>query len=155
MAEAVLNFGKVLEALFGTISRDNMRTELRRLGYTREEVEHRFIACMALRNEISVGHVSLAVYSSEQIAILQAYTAKAEGNFRELLERVSDRLEGGSYKLPPTGHLAVDKTKQKVIERIAAALERVSVDQDGSVRQVELAANGETPPYRDSKDFGR
>jgi len=58
MSEAILNFSKVLEALFPPHgdgrSIDAARSGLKQLGYTEEELERDFIPAIALRNGIDV-----------------------------------------------------------------------------------------------------
>jgi hypothetical protein len=56
LSEAILNFSKVLEILYGTKPLDNVKTGLKALNYTREEIEHDFLSIIDLRNSMDVGH---------------------------------------------------------------------------------------------------
>ena len=91
MAEVILNLSKVLEVLFPPggdgKTRDAARVGLRQLGYADAEIERLFLRAMALRNEIDVGHVSLALLTRRQLSILHGYTEGAERAFREMLDR--------------------------------------------------------------------
>jgi hypothetical protein len=109
MSESILNFSKVLEALFpphgngGSI--DAARTGLKLLGYTEEEIERDFIPAIALRNGIDVGHVHLSIFTHTQLRILHDYTENVEHKFRELLRRTLNKVQDGSYTIVPFTNL--------------------------------------------------
>ena len=69
VAEVLLNLAKTLEVLFPPNgdghTRDAVRTGLRTLGLSDNQIEYDFIPAMALRNEIDVGHVELGLFTME------------------------------------------------------------------------------------------
>ena len=114
MAESVLNLSKVLEILFGP-RRDNVRSELLKLGYSSEEIEGDFIPIMILRNEFDVGHVSISLLKPEQLKALYGYLEQTESNFRGLLRRLLDQVRDGTFKLDQDYDLTLDKDKRKIM----------------------------------------
>lgn len=65
VADVMLNLSKTLEVLFPPdsdgMTRNAVRLGLRQLGYADDSIESDFIPALALRNQIDVGHVSLAL----------------------------------------------------------------------------------------------
>ena len=105
VAEIVLNLAKSLEVLFPPAgdghTRDAARAGLRNLGYSEDQIECHFIPAMALRNEIDVGHVELGLFTMDQLKTIHAFTERAEGAFREMLERLLSRVESGQADVAP------------------------------------------------------
>lgn len=105
MAEAILNLAKTLEVLFPPSgdgrTRDSVRSGLATLGYSSEEIERSFVPAIALRNEIDVGHVSLALFKRRHLTIIHRYTEEAEQAFRDLLNRVLRAIRDGGFNPPP------------------------------------------------------
>jgi|SRR5882724_6157648 len=122
MSEAILNFSKVLEALFPPHgdgrSIDAARSGLKQLGYTEEELERDFIPAIALRNGIDVGHVHLSVFTHTQLRVLHDYTENAENRFRELLRRALNKVQDGSYTIIPYTDFKATPELIRVIDRI-------------------------------------
>lgn len=104
MAEVILNLAKTLEALFppksGGQSRDSVRRGLKSLGYSEDDIEASFVPAMALRNEIDVGHVQLGLFRPDQLAAIHAYTERAEGEFRSMLDKLLVAVESGELEIP-------------------------------------------------------
>ena len=105
IAEVVLNLAKSLEVLFPPggdgRTRDAARVGLRNLDFPEDQIECDFIPAMALRNEIDVGHVELGLFKMEQLKTIHAFTERAEGAFREMLERFLSRVESGQADIAP------------------------------------------------------
>lgn len=96
MAETILNFSKVLQALFGE-KMDNVRNGLASIGYSSDEIEMDFIPLMVLRNHFDVGHVQRIMPKSEQMQVLYQYLSGAEDKFRDLLKQVFDGIMNGKF----------------------------------------------------------
>jgi hypothetical protein len=122
MAEAVLNFSKVLEVLFPADgdgkSRDAARAGLKRLEFTEAEIEGSFIPAMALRNEIGVGHTQLGLFTMEQLRVIHAYTAQAETAFRKMFDRLLKAIEAGPFDVEPHVLESASPTAVAIVERI-------------------------------------
>lgn len=122
LAEVILNFSKVLEVLFPPAgdgkTRDAVRAGLRQLGYCDDDIEKLFLPAMALRNEIDVGHVELALFSIKQLSAIHAYTEVAEASFKELLNRVFSQIADGSWSLSPFVNVGLPRGTRKVISRL-------------------------------------
>lgn len=103
MAEVILNLAKTLEVLFppegDRLSRDSARRGLKLLDYSEDEIEASFIPVMALRNEIDVGHVELGLFKPEHLAAIHAYTERAEGEFRSMLDKLLAAVESGKLEI--------------------------------------------------------
>jgi hypothetical protein len=126
MAEAILNFAKVLDVLFiscGEVSRDEVRNDLTALGYSQDAIERDFIPVMLLRNEFDIAHVALTVPTTEQLDTLHRYTEKAEGAFRELLRRILTKVEEeGLSLLPPPEREERNARKAETLRRLRQAI---------------------------------
>jgi hypothetical protein len=124
MAEVILNLSKVLEVLFppggNGKSRDAVRTGLQELGYAAAEIEGLFLPAMALRNEIDVGHVSLALLTRRHLSVIHAYTQCAERAFRELLERTLNAVAAGKWDVEALTDPKPSESVLEIIERLTA-----------------------------------
>jgi hypothetical protein len=121
MSEVLLNLSKTLETLFPgspgeTI--ESARAGLKRLGYSSKEVEKNFIPAIALRNNIDVGHVSLTIFTTDQLSILHQYTEEAEKAFREMLIRVFDLMTSDEFVSVPYSDSKSHSDASAVIERL-------------------------------------
>jgi len=119
LSEALLNLAKVIDSLFGP-SRECQRAELRKVGFSDQEIESKLIPIMVVRNEFDVAHVSLASLSSDQLALLHDVAASAEAGCRDLLKRVIAKVKEATYALPPDPDLRLEKKKLKVLGRLMA-----------------------------------
>lgn len=124
LAESLLNLTKVLEVLYGP-SRDNVRTSLAKLGYTTEQIERDFIPAMLLRNSVDVGHPMLGLLKPRQLETLQRYTDRAEGSFRELLQRIFRAIEDGRLEIASYGIDTIDAGTQRAIEALGQRLDEL------------------------------
>jgi hypothetical protein len=123
LAEALLNFNKVLEVLYGP--RDQVRTSLAQLGYTAEEIERDFIPSMLLRSSIDVGHPMLALFTLHQLETLHRYADRAERAFRDLLQRLFQAIEAGRLDIPSYETDHVDPKTQRTIETLRQRLDQL------------------------------
>ena len=105
LPEVLLNLAKTLEAVFppggGEGTMDAARSGLRQLGFAGEEIERDFIPAIALRNHVGVGHVVMALFTTDQLQVLHAYTERAETIFRQLLESIIQKIESGEFEITP------------------------------------------------------
>jgi hypothetical protein len=126
MSESVLNLAKVLESLFPPggdgRTRDAARKGLSAVGYTQEEIEEWFVPALALRSELDVAHVWLALLASDQIEALTAYAEHAIDRFRDLLNKVAKLSIDGDVLIPEYAPVAADANAAAVIDAIAARM---------------------------------
>lgn len=128
LAEAILNFAKVLEVLFppskdkGTL--DAARAGLAGLGYSEDAVEGAFIPALVLRNGFDSGHADLTIFTPKQLSVIHDYAEGAEESFRELLRRVIERVGGGGASIAPGDASRPDAAQLRVLERLEAATAR-------------------------------
>lgn len=130
LAESILNFSKVLEVLFPgppqqTIS--SARAGLAQLGYSENDQDDLFIPAIALRNRIGVGHVDLTIFTSAQLESIHEYCEHASTSFRELLNRMFDRIADGSYDVAPGEASHPEPEDLRIIGRLDAARARRAV----------------------------
>jgi hypothetical protein len=113
-----------LQVLFGE-KRDDVRHELLRCGYSKEEIEKQFIPVMTLRAEFDVGHASLAILKQDQLDALYRFLNNAEPYFRELLKRVFEKTKNKNYspKSDPDD-LYLKKEKLKTMNSLRAVFEQ-------------------------------
>jgi hypothetical protein len=123
MSEALLNLAKVLEVLFPPggdgKTRDAARRGLRQLGYSNADIERLFLPAMALRNELDVGHASLALLTRSQLSVIHAYTEVAETAFREMLNRVVNAVVSGKMEIVNGEDSKPSQSVLKLIQRLA------------------------------------
>ena len=114
MSEVILNLCKSLEVLFGG-SRDKVRESLRRLSYSKSDIEGKYIPLMLLRNELDVGHVSLSTLDSDKLNDLYEFLVHAESNMKNLLVKVIESLANEDFTLP---EYDLNSEKNKFLEKI-------------------------------------
>jgi len=121
MAEAILNFNKVLVILFGD-SRDEIRNGLRSFGYEDKEIEAEFIPLKLLRDFLDVGHPRTVLLEKEQLKILYVYLFNVELTYKKLFERIFDKIkkEGITFD---AGKLKMDKNEKCKFDRL---IEKIS-----------------------------
>lgn len=124
LSEALLNFNKVLEVLYGPC-RDQVRTSLTQLGYTAEEIERDFIPSMLLRNSIDVGHPMLALFTQRQLKTLHRYADRAERAFRDFLQRLFQVVEAGRLDIPRYDIGRLDPETRRTIENLRQRLDQL------------------------------
>lgn len=123
MSEAIVNLSKILESLFPPADKDqgsidSARFGLKKLDYDENRIESNFVPAIALRNNIDSGHVDLSIFTLEQLTILQSYTEAAEDIFRELLSKVFEEIENGTYEVEQYEESGHRKEAAKIIERL-------------------------------------
>jgi hypothetical protein len=126
MAESILNLAKTLEVLFPPdgdgLTREAARRGLRKLGYDDLEIERDFLPAMALRSEIDVAHVTLAVFTRTELTTLYTYTERAEEAFRDMLRKVLESVENGTIQWPQDD-LTPRAESRALIRRLASYYE--------------------------------
>jgi hypothetical protein len=127
LAEALLNYAKILEVLFPPAnnlqSRESIRAGLLLLEYTDETIERDYMSAIALRNEIDVAHVDLTLFTSQHLKALHKYTLHAERTFRSLLARVSSRLVAGTFVPVVWTPHGVDARTRDLLDRLTTNMD--------------------------------
>jgi hypothetical protein len=128
LPEMVLNFSKALEVLFPPAgdgrTRDAVRAGLRSLGFSETDIEADYIPALALRNEIGVGHVALALFKVDQLSVIHGYVEHAESAFKILFSRIFEKLETCSFDIEPYEPKSADGEAVQIIERLRQHEER-------------------------------
>lgn len=123
--DIILNLCKVLEALFPPTNdgqtRESARKGLETLGYTKVEIERDFLPIMALRDNMDSGHIKLFKITKEKFQILYKYTDRANGIFKQMLQKLISKIQEGQYF--PISY-AVSQTKKKVADKVIEKIER-------------------------------
>lgn len=125
LSESLLNYAKVLEALFpggASGSIDAARTGLQSLGIDPAQIEALYVPALALRNAVDVAHPTLAAFDNHQLATLDAYASRAEAAFRRMLGLVFERIAEGTLVLAAPPDTKPSGATLKVLQRIAEAL---------------------------------
>ena len=101
MPECILNLEKSLTILLAKSekSRDEVREQLKILGYCDEQIDGDFIPIMILRAKFDVAHPRLAVFPIDQLQTVYDYLIRSEECMRKLFRRVLDRVADGTYQL--------------------------------------------------------
>lgn len=124
MAETILNYAKCLDILFVTSedTRDDLRNGLKALGYGNDEIEGDFVPITILRSWIDVAHPRIAIYKSTDLQVLYRYMALSEDKFRDLIRRMIDRVQNGTYVLPDREDLSLDSEERKGMDRLVSQM---------------------------------
>jgi hypothetical protein len=129
MAEAILNLAKVLEVLFKQSEnwRDEIRNELRTLGYGDDQIERDFITVVFLRNSFDVGHPRLLSFPQTDLQILYAFLSNVFPAFSTLLSRILEKVERGEYSVRQSRNERVEdsndsRTWETIINNIRSRL---------------------------------
>ena len=125
MAESILNMCKTMEILFvdSDDSRNDIRRELVKLGYTDEEIEGDFIPLLILRSHVDVAHPKVAIHSKRQLRTVYRYLASSEDCLRKLIKRVIEYVEAGTYQILPTDDLTLDDADKKGMNQLVETME--------------------------------
>jgi hypothetical protein len=124
LPEMLLNLAKSLEVLFHPGRRDDVRAGLAALGFETEWGEKYIVPAIALRNELDVGHVTLAVFSQAQLEAVHAYVEQAEERFRDLFSRVLERFRDGTFVPAPYDDAKPSRKALRLIRRLHEAFAR-------------------------------
>lgn len=100
LPEVALNLCKTLDVLF-TDNRDGLRDDLRKLGFTAEEIETRYVGLTLLRNQLDVAHPTLGIPTEEERRIFDSFVSGALSHVREVLKRVVEQSIKGEYEIRP------------------------------------------------------
>lgn len=125
MAESILNFSKSLEILFSTSenTKDDIRRELKKLGFTNDYIEGDFIPLLILRSWVDVAHPRVAIFKRDDLKILYKYLALSEEKLRSLLKLVLKQVDGGTYKIPQEQDLSLNNKDRQGIDKLIATME--------------------------------
>jgi hypothetical protein len=123
-AEAILNYAKMLQVIFGTESRDEMTDRLVALGIDRAEVARTYIPAMRLRNDLDIGHPATALFTIEQSSILGQYARLAHTEFKKLAVQIVDAVESGSLRLPEGESYTPSAKRARMIDELGEGLRR-------------------------------
>ena len=121
MAEAVLNMTKSLQIMFGE-SRDEVREELKMLGYSADDIEGDFIPLMILRSKFDVGHPRLAIFRKDQLQVLYSYLSQSDSRFRELFRRLLGAVQKGEYEISQVRDLRLDTGEQREFDQLIESM---------------------------------
>jgi hypothetical protein len=127
MAEVVLNYYKVLEILFvysDDKSMDDVRKALPEFGYSKDEIEEKFIPIIILRNFFDVGHVTIQAFKQEQLDVLHEIVNSSENYFNELLKRVIYKVQDRNYTPKRDSDLKPNKNKMKKLNDLIRTYEK-------------------------------
>ena len=123
-AEILLNYCKVLEALFGN-SRDSIRGQMRLLGYEDAQVESVFIPITLLRNHFDIAHVRLSGPADIENSRITQYIIILESRVGDLIKRVLDKCRRGEYELiPDNAEQGYSDAEQREWDKINESIER-------------------------------
>jgi hypothetical protein len=126
MAEAILNCAKILEVLFppkGAIKTiDAARIGLSLIGYSKDEIEKKFVPVMILRNQVDSAHVFLSIFTIEELTTIHKYTERLESYFRELLNRVIAQIRDNKFKLESYELSPADTDLKKFVSMLAKSM---------------------------------
>lgn len=125
MAESILNFSKSLEILFSTSenTKDDIRRELKKLGFTNDYIEGDFIPLLILRSWVDVAHPRVAIFKRDDLKILYKYLALSEEKLRSLLKLVLKQVDRGTYKIPQEQDLSLNNKDRQGIDKLIATME--------------------------------
>lgn len=96
---------------------------IRALGYSNDQIEGSFIPVIALRNYIDVGHLFLSILKRKQLNTIYLFTENIEDIFRQLLRKIFNAMNSGTFYIKEYDELTPKKNVQKIIERMNCQLE--------------------------------
>jgi hypothetical protein len=120
MAEALLNYSKSLEVLFGD-SRDDQRAGMRSLALAETDIEARFIPVTLLRDFLDVGHPKLALVDGSRLKGLYLFLVGLEVDFHDLLAKVRNAMTSGTWTPPLVTSTVLKPADLKTLDRIITA----------------------------------
>jgi len=125
MAESILNMCKSMEILFvdSDDTRNDIRRELAKLGYTHEEIEGDFIPLLILRSHVDVAHPKVAIHSKRHLMTVYRYLSGSEDCLKKLIKRVIEAVEAGTYQILPTGDLTLNDEDKKGMDLLVKTME--------------------------------
>ena len=126
VAEEILNFYRILNALFPWKEGKSMNTtrrELTKLGFPEVEIEALYIPAIVLRNQGDVAHVQLQPPEGEGRDLVCEYADIAEGAFRKLLQVVAQKLMSKEYSIQVGSTTTAADSKKEPVERLKSAFD--------------------------------
>lgn len=125
--EVLLNLAKCLDFMFQTPSRDELRRELRKLGYSAMQVESQVISILVVRNELDVGHPSSGGLTKEETRSIRRFVERSVQNVSALLKRVAKEIESNPTLLRPLP-VSGRSTSRKLISKLSAFCAELPLD---------------------------
>jgi hypothetical protein len=124
MTDVILNYSKVLEALF-TSRRDTLRKQLRMLGYSKEQIEGLYIPVFLLRSQLDVAHVRLRQFDPESLDGIYRFLPALGVAMRELMKRVLKSTMKGTFVLKAVPSRRAPRRDQQGLKRVLRSIEAV------------------------------
>jgi hypothetical protein len=97
---------------------------LRALDFSETEIEADYIPAMALRNEIDVGHVDLALFRVDQLTLIHGFAEHAESAFKTLFKRFFEKVEANLFEIEPYDPKSAEGEAVKIVERLRQHADR-------------------------------
>lgn len=144
LPEILLNYAKILEALWGN-DREDIRKGLRDLDVPEDEIECVFIPVCLLRNSVDVAHASVSQHESPPLHALRKQVEALDGYFVNLIERLFKALREGNMVFRE----GRDSNRNSAeLDKIILSLDkRPECQQPGShLYKVKRSPDGETAP---------
>lgn len=116
-AEALLNFNKALEVLFGD-SMDSVRDGLLNCGYQPEQIERDFIPVVILRDQLDVAHPRLVFFEPDDLTVVHKYLVGVEPTFRDLMKKLLASISEDEYSCIPPGRARLSVGEQKKLSKL-------------------------------------
>ena len=121
LAEAVLNFNKAVEVLFGE-SRDQQREGLVAIGYERQEIETSVVPLLLLRDSIDIAHPRLALFKRAELDALYRFLDHAELIMNEFLTRLLRAVENKVFVCADPGGLTLSAAEQRKMDALLVSM---------------------------------
>lgn len=118
LSEAILNFSKILEIIYGTKPLDNVKEGLKVLGYTREEIDRDFFPIIDLRNSMDVGHPGTSLLTQEQLEAAHWFAERSGRIIGSFLKRLLKAVREGVYDVKRREAGAPDATTARVLQKL-------------------------------------
>ncbi len=98
LPEIALNLAKVLDVMF-TDKRDKLRQELKKLGFSKDEIEKKYVPLTLIRNKLDVAHPTLFMPTKEQRSTFDSFVDRALSQVVDLLKRTIEKSAKGEYEI--------------------------------------------------------
>jgi hypothetical protein len=118
LPEVALNLCKTLDVLF-TDSRDKLRQELGKLGFTNQEIENSYVSLTLIRNKLDIAHPALFIPTEKQQGIFDSFVKRALPQVAELLKRVVQQCAEGKYEFLPYDVNRQDIERESLLEQLS------------------------------------
>ncbi|MGB2799260.1 MAG: hypothetical protein WBC82_05405 [Dehalococcoidia bacterium] len=118
LPEVALNLCKALDALF-TDNRDQLRQELRKLGFTEKEIENGYVPLTVIRNQLDIAHPTFFTPTVEHQGIFDYFVKVASDLVEEVLRRVVEQCKNGKYEVLPYDTNKQDVERERLLEQLS------------------------------------